>query len=210
MSGVNPVVVTPSLGEVTRDVQRLYVVGYDPGVTTGWAVLRLDFEKLLGLGFAGLALASGGSRDPDLLGWDCGTFTGSENGQADLMVGLLRGVWADGVFDEGPESDVVAVSSEDFILRMLSADRDLLAPVRVLAKFDYAARSVPLPRTRASASDAKRVVTDERLRVMNLFAPGAEHLRDATRQAVLLARKMCEPEFRRRWLAACSWLRDTE
>lgn len=210
MTGGSSLVVTPTLGAVTRDVQRLYVVGYDPGVTTGWAVLRLDFEKLISIGFAELAMASGGGRDPDLLAWDTGSFTGGENGQADLMVGLLRGVWADGEFSLGPDSDIIGVSSESFQLRMLSMDADLLAPVRMLAVFNYAARTVPIPRMTHSPSDAKSVVTDTRLRALNLWTPGPEHPRDATRQAVLLARKMCEAPFRARWLAACSWLRDTE
>lgn len=208
MTDEGPLVLRPVWGEALRDVQRLYVVGYDPGVTTGWAVLRLDWERLLEEGFSALAMASGGGRDPDLLAWDCGVFTGAENGQADAMVGLLRGVWADGEFASGSSSDIIAVSSEDFILRMMSGDRDLLAPVRILAKFDYAARAVPIPRTRASPSDAKRVVTDDRLRRLNMWAPGPEHPRDATRQAVLLARKLCEVPFRTQWLSACGWLRE--
>lgn len=208
MSDDERLVVVPSLGAVLRDVQRLYCIGYDPGVTTGWAVLRLDFEKLCSMGFAELCMASGGGRDPDLLAWDCGEFTGAENLQADHMVGLVRGCWQDGEFDQGTESDVIAVASEDFILRLLSADRDLLAPVRVLAKFDYAARGMPVPRTRASASDAKQVVTDTRLRALNLWKEGSAHPRDATRQAVLMARRMSEPTYRARWLALCGWLRD--
>lgn len=202
-----PLVISPDLGEVGRDVQRLYVVGFDPGVTTGWAVLRLDFERLVAGGFAALALASGGGRDPDLLAWDSGCFTGSENGVADQMVGLLRGVWADGVFDQGPDSDVIGVGEESFILRMMNSDPDLLSPVRISAVFGYAARTVPIPRLRQSPSDAKRVVTDDRLHKMNLYRPGPEHPRDALRHAVLLARKLCEETFRARWLSACSWLR---
>lgn len=204
----SPLVVAPGLGAALRDVQRLYCVGYDPGVTTGWAVLRMDFEKLCSVGFAELAMASGGGRDPDLLAWDCGQITGSENYQTDVMVGLLRGCWVDGEFESGADSDVIAVSSESFILRLMNADPDLLAPVRMLAKFDYAAREVPIPRMKHSPSDAKNVVTDTRLRAMNLFAPGSEHARDATRQAVLMARRMVEGPFRARWLAACPWLRE--
>ena len=184
--------------------QRLYCVGYDPGDTTGWGVLRLDFAKLLELGFAGLALRGG----PDALAWDCGEFRASENHMADQMVGLLRGVWMDGEFGEGEDSDVLAVSVEDFILQMLSSDRSLLSPVRVTAAFNYARRAVPVPVTRFSASDAKKVVTDERLRAFNLFPPGSKHERDALRQAVLVARKMVEAPFRARWLGACPWLRD--
>lgn len=202
-------VIRPHWEAATTDVCRLLILGYDPGVHTGWAALRLDFEMLVTSGFAQLALASGGGRDQELLAWDTGVFVGSDGAIADQMLALVRGVWEEGVFDLGPSSDVMAIAQEDFILQMLSADRDLLSPVRVNAVFDYIARPVPVPRRKQLASDAKRVVTDERLRLLNLVRPGmAAHERDALRHAVLLARKLCEREFRQRWLAACSWLRE--
>lgn len=204
-------VVRPEWPETGSDVCRLLVVAFDPGVHTGWAALRLDFEKLVRVGFAELVLASGAGRDPDLLAWDTGQFVGSDGHIADQMMGLCRGVWEEGVFDLGPSSDVMAVAQEDFILQMLSSDRDLLSPVRVNAVFDYAARPMPVPRRKQLPSDAKRVVTDDRLRYLHLVRAGmTPHEKDAMRHAVLLARKMCEKDFRQRWLAACTWLRETE
>jgi hypothetical protein len=202
-------VLRPRWPDAQGDVCRLLVVGFDPGVTTGWAALRLDFEALVAGGFSALALRSGGGRDPELLAWDTGEFRGGDGASADQMMALCRGVWEEGQFDIGPLSDVMAVAQEDFILQKLSQDRDLLSPVRVNAVFDHLARAMPVPRRKQLASDAKRVVTDERLRAMNMARPGmSPHERDALRHSVLLARKLCEREFRQRWLAACTWLRE--
>lgn len=200
-------VITPRWAPAQDDRVRLYVIGYDPGVTTGWAVVRMDLELLLEHGFAGLALASGSGRDPEVFAWDADCFRGSENSMADQMIGLVRGVWMDAAMDAGEDSDVLAVAREGFTLRLFSADPDLLSPVRVSAAFDYAARSVPVPRVVQSPSDAKQVVSDDRLKRLNLYKTGPEHPRDALRHCILLARKLCDPAFLARWRAACPWLR---
>jgi hypothetical protein len=184
------------------DVARLYVVGFDPGQTTGWAALRLDLELLAG-GLVALAL----NGDPSAFAWCAGEFTGPENHQVDMMMDLLREVWQEGEWEEGPGSDVFGVAIEDFILRMLQKDRALLSPVRITAAFNYAGRELPMPRVLQSASDAKSIVTDERLRKMNLLRAGASaHATDATRHAVLLARKLSDPRALAAWRAGCAWL----
>lgn len=187
------------------DVARLYVVGFDPGQTTGWAVLRLDLE-LLDRGLVTLAL----DPNPDVFAWCAGEFTGPENHQVDMMMELLRDVWREGEWESGADSDVFAVGIEDFILRLLQKDRALLSPVRITAAFNYAGRDLPMPRTLQSASDAKSIVTDDRLRRMNLLRSGASaHATDATRHAVLLARKLSDPRSLAAWRAGCAWLRET-
>lgn len=186
----------------------MLVVGFDPGVTTGWAALRLDLEALVVGGFSQLALRSGGGRDPELLAWDTGVFRGGDGACADQMLGLVRGVWEEGWMDQGERGDVMGIAQEGFILRMLSSDPDLLSPVRINAVFDYISRAVPVPRRKQQPSDAKRVVTDARLRAMNLYRAGlSDHEVDALRHAVLLARSLSEPAFLARWRAACSWLK---
>lgn len=200
-------VLPTGLEAVTRDVRRLYVVGFDPGQATGWAVLRMDLDKLCGDGFTALAL---GGTDPDRFAWRAGEFRGSENHIVDMMMALVRGVWMEGDFGAGPDSDVVVLAVEDFILQMLSMERSLLSPVRITAAFGYAGRTLPMPRLFHSASDAKKVVTDERLRRWNLWSVGPDHPRDATRHAVVVARKFVEPAWRERMLAACGWLAEGE
>lgn len=203
-------VVRPAWPEVTDEgLVRLLIIGFDPGVTTGWAALRLDLGMLVAEGFSALALRSGGGRETDLLAWDTGTFRGGDGACAEQMLGLVRGVWEEGEFAAGPDSDVMGIAQEDFILRMLSSDRDLLSPVRINAVFDHIARPVPVPRRKQQPSDAKNVVSDDRLRRMNLGRPGwTEHEKDALRHAILLARSLCEPAFLARWCAACTWLRE--
>jgi hypothetical protein len=192
-----------------EDAVRLLVVGYDPGVTTGWAALRLDVEMLASEGFSSLALRSGGGRNTDLLAWETGVFRGGDGAIADQMMGLVRGVWEEGWMEAGASSDVMAIAQEGFILRLMNSDPDLLSPVRINAVFDYLCRTVPVPRRKQQPSDAKRVVTDDRLRRMNLWRSGwTEHEKDALRHAVLLARALADGAFLARWRAACAWLRE--
>jgi hypothetical protein len=185
------------------DVARLYVVGFDPGGTTGWAALRLELEALSD-GVTALALSSA----LDVFAWCTGEFVGPENHQVDMMMELLRDVWREGEWEEGADSDVFAVAVEDFILRILQQDRALLSPVRITAAFNYAGRDLPMPRTLQAVGDAKKVMTDERLRKLNMYEAGVgDHRRDALRHALLLARKLTDPRVMAAWRVGCAWLR---
>lgn len=196
-------VMDPGFGRSARDIPRLLCVGFDPGVKTGWATLRMDLDKLVSEGFSSLALRS---PDPDVFAWSAGTFTGPQNHIVDQMMALTRGVWLAGEFGAGVDSDVMAVARERFDLRILNSDPDLLSPVRVTAAYDYAARDVPVPFVAYPPSDTKRIITDDRLHKLNLWIPGEDHPRDALRQCILFARNMVEEPYRRRYLAACRWL----
>lgn len=200
-----PPVFHPRWPPAVSDTRHLYVVGIDPGRETGWAVVRVDYLRLLEEGFTALALLQ---RDPDVFAWEVGSFLGSEPQIVDQIFALYRGVWEDGVWDEGGDSDVMVGSDESFTLRIFSADESLLSPVRILAMLRYAGRTLPFPRVQHSPSDAKRVVTDARLRHLGLYARGPDHVRDAMRQAVLTARKMVERPFRLNILRHCEWLRE--
>ena len=103
-------------------------------------------------------------------------------------------------------SDVLVGSYESFRLRMLGEDATLLAPVRLLAKLGYVGRTLPFPVVQHSPRDAKDIATDERLRRWGLYTPGPDHVRDATRQVVMVTRKMVERNFRLSMLQRCRWL----
>lgn len=162
----------------------LVVLSFDPGVTTGWAVHRLEMSVLLSSGFSEAVWAPGS-------GWTSGQIGAmGENEAVDAMFDLTRSAFSICSFRTG---DLFAIAMEDFVPRMLEQKRSFLSPVRVFSKYEYALHSrlggVSLPYVKQSASDAKNVVSDDRLQRWNLWRAGREHARDAQRHGILLARK---------------------
>jgi hypothetical protein len=150
------------------------VVALDPGGTTGWCVFQCHPESLI---------------DPEVLVldnidyWQSGQFTGSEDQQAADIFNLICS-WAG-----------CAVLIEDFVLRMMSPDRDLLSPVRITAKVEHLLWQRELTFFKQMPSEAKTTATDDRLKSWKLYKPGEEHGRDATRHAITFMRKA-----RSRWM----------
>lgn len=184
-------IIKPGFDGGVTDSQKLFVVSFDMGGTSGWMACRVQLDALLN---GGLRSVSVRSPDPDVFAWTSGRFTGPEPWQAELCMALVRGTWmhGEGVFDQGPESDLFVVVLERFQQRMIAGD-DLLSPVRLNAAFVQLAWRAPFPIIMSGTSDAMRVFTDERLRNHNLWSgppgPNGEHQRDATRHAALLLRK---------------------
>lgn len=169
----------------------LVVVSFDPGVTTGWAVHRIDFGELKLGGFSSAIYK-------DTSGFGLGQITGdgsdaSEFRMVDTMMDIVRSAYVLGDYDEG---DLFAIVMEDFVLQRSEASRSLLAPVRVFSRFEDRLYTigrdsgVRLPYVKQSASDAKNVVSDLRLQRWNVYRPGMEHARDAQRHGILFARKV--------------------
>lgn len=202
-------VLKPGIPLGCDDRRKLFVVWFDPGETTGWCVFRMDLDRLLQKGFREVAFSYG---DPSVFAWAAGSFTGPESYQAELMMALCRGTWmyGEGVFDCGPESDWFVVGLESFTLWAFSSDPSLLSPPRVSAAFDVLSWRAPFPRLWQGPRDAGDVTTDARLKALNLWSGVAgkdgEHQRDATKHAILQARKFVEPEHRRRVLPLMPWL----
>ncbi len=92
------------------------VLGYDPGGTTGWALLSLHPE----------AINPGYRILDNVVFWTCGQFVGTDAAQGRDMA-LLAAAW--------PHAQIVV---EDFILRTERKDRELLTPVRVTTAFETA------------------------------------------------------------------------
>lgn len=104
--------------EEDQEDQLYTIIGYDPGGTSGWAVVGIHMEAI---------------EDPEYLiqdniaFWSIGEITGrNENHHAREMLALAR-AW--------PGAKLVG---EKFTLRKFSSDDDLLSPVRINAKFEYA------------------------------------------------------------------------
>lgn len=176
----------------------LIVISFDPGVTTGWAVHRLDLKSLLKEGFTRSIWNSSS-------GWVCGEIGGDglgEDAAVDSMMNLTRIAYSLGDY----AYDVFAIVMEDFVPRMLEQKRSFLSPVRVFAKYErdlYQARllsGLALPYFKQSASDAKNVVTDDRLTRWQLYRAGSVHSRDAQRHGVLFARKVSSDPTLFDWL----------
>lgn len=180
------------------------VVGFDPGVTTGWCVLRIPALVLMEQGFReasrdprfGMATGQvyceepwGGSKHPNL------------DPMVDDMIDITREAYVLGDYSP-PLNDRFIVAMEGFSLRMMDSAWHTLAPVRVFEKYErwrWEVRDrLRFAYFKNSSSDAMNIVTDARLRAWNLYAPGTLHARDAQRQAILTARKWAsEASFRK-------------
>lgn len=186
-------VIKPGLEAPLTDAQRLFVVAFDEGVTTGWFVGRVELGALVSGGLRGAVL---GARDPSRWAWNAGYFRGPEPWQAELMMALVRGTWMHGFgeFGLGAESDLFVVVGEGWQQRLMGDDATILAPIRIQSMFRALSWRAPFPYVRAGISDAMSVFTDHRLRMYNLWSgeEGAmgEHQRDATRYGALIMRSM--------------------
>lgn len=180
---------------------RLLIVAFDPGVTTGWSWHCASKEGLLTLG----AVSSLRDMRKDIpiiemsefgrgldLGYEIGQIEPgvgewAEDSVTDQQMWLVRKAFV--AYDFDPTVDTLAVVTEDFILRMESRDRALLAPVRLNAKLERELRGPGFSMFLQSASDAKNVVTDARLKHWNVYEAGMQHGRDAQRHAILFMRR---------------------
>lgn len=119
---------------MSRTENEYHIVAFDPGGTTGWAHLILDYRAF--------------SR-PDnkalrwLKHWECGEYTGPENSQ---VAEASRLIWRAKFGDMPFNSDVGVVSSgltradllsENFELTQQIGGNNLLSPVRINAKLDW-------------------------------------------------------------------------
>lgn len=162
----------------------LVVVWADPGVTTGWAVVRVPVWRLLAEGQVGARrwtwFRVGQYRSP-------GTGVAVSS-----YLALCRAAW-----ERAGEEDVVVIGYEGFSLRMLSTDPALLEPVRFEA--------VLLDRLAGTGVTAERqmpgersVITDARLRLWDMWVPGMDHGRDGLRHALVFLRRFAGQEALRK------------
>lgn len=167
------------------------IMGIDPGVTTGWAVLD-DRD-----GEGEIAVV------------DCGQLNGNDliRAEIDIELGGLyecdRAICLALVrLIHNYEPDYVFV--EDFILRPTgigSTGRDGVSPLRLISMLEVWRFDIQFggdegewnPEWKYNTpADAKKVMTDSRLRAKGLYAPsvGQPHARDAIRHAALGFRKI--------------------
>jgi hypothetical protein len=168
----------------------LVVVWADPGVTTGWSLHRVNVAELLLRGQVGSV-----SR----LWWRSGQFrTTGTSESVDAYLALVRAA-----YEKAGEEDVVVIGCESFTLMMQSTDPALLEPVRFLAVLEDRLRGTEYGREVGvqvqGASEMKKTITEERLRLWGLWKPGTEHGRDAQRHGLLFLRRFAsQPLLRKR------------
>jgi hypothetical protein len=164
----------------------LVVVWADPGVTTGWCVLRVPIKRLLELGQVGCV---------PFLWWRIGQYRSPDTSSAvDTFLGLAREVWA-----RSEEGDLVVVGCEGFSLEMLSRDVALREPVRFLAVLRDRLRGTGVG-VEVQMPGERTVITDARLQLWGLHQPGLEHGRDAERHGLVFLRRFASQEALRKRL----------
>lgn len=163
----------------------LVVVWADPGKHTGWSVHRVSISALLARGQVGVT---------SLLWWRIGQFDSvSTSGAVDSYLALCRTV-----YERAREEDVVVIGCEGFTLMMNSTDYWLLEPVRFLAVLQDRLRETEVRVEVQGATEAKKVVTDQRLQTWGLYEPGKGHGRDAQRHGLLYLRRFSDQVATRR------------
>lgn len=143
------------------------VIAFDPGGTTGWSAISVHPDSLV---------------DPDvpildnIIHWDQGQIEGDEYTQVDIILEMLD-LW-----------DGAAAVMEDFQLRTISAE---LSPERIKTIAGWALSRLFDP-TRSlflQMPSMKETASDDRLKRWDLYRPGEQHARDATRHAIVFLRR---------------------
>jgi hypothetical protein len=155
-----------------RNRKPVYVMGVDPGTTTGLALLALDVED------TGRPMAVSGAQ----LSWQ----EAAEWVEKTLSKMRLA-------LDGGRAIRCVAVCelyaiNANTAMRGQAGANDAMGMAGVLRRNCELTGVEMAPLQQASA--AKSLVKDDGLRSMGLYAPGLGHVNDAYRHAVLLALKL--------------------
>jgi len=184
--------------EINYDEAR--VIALDPGGTTGWSTISVVPEVLQ----VDNALILDNIIDHQHGQVDCGSHRG--NLDSTLHPGISTHGEFSGVYDIAKFIRAwpsAAVLIENFTLRQLRMDPDLLSPVRVTAAIGQKIWETGRDYHVQSPSDAKNVCTDDRLKDWGLYdsADGMRHARDADRHAILFLRR-CKSNEK---LRAAAW-----
>lgn len=160
----------------------LVVVWADPGVTTGWAVVKVPVEALLARGQVGSVSE---------MRYRVGQFRSEGTSEAvSSYLNLARAAWE----RLADEEDLFVIGCEGFILRMQSTDPALLEPVRFLAVLRDRLRESGQGVEVQMPSEMKNVITEQRMRLWGLWEGGVQHGRDAFGHALLFLRRFASQE----------------
>ena len=167
--------------------RALVVCWFDPGITTGWAIVKVPIKVLRERGQVGSVPRMQVSTGQYRVGEAGAPGTTSE--RVDRALDIARTCYE----EVADEEDVMVVGHEGFILRMLNSDPEMLEPVRWLAVWDdrFRTKEFPLPVERQDPS-LMSTVGDDRLRLWGLWQPGREHGRAALKHALVYCRRFAD------------------
>lgn len=163
----------------------LTVIGIDPGVSTGWAAITVPRASIFG------------DAPGKIISWKHGVLEGPETAQAKTFCQIAQ------------RYIYPAIALEDFDNRKqirTNHESAYLAPVRVASKIQLC---IELGMAGACCglewqmpSQAMETAPDERLKKWELYPPGRDHPKDATRHAITLIRRAKnDPKLARRIFA---------
>jgi hypothetical protein len=163
--------------------KNIHVMGIDPGSTTGWFVITVDRKCIFG------------DEPRKILEIDYGEFTGDEAYQATELA-RLAGEIQSLDYKYGP---ALIVEAWDQDPGFKSTDPETLSPVRIgamLTLLKYQKRMGDATLHFQSRALAFGTATDERLHKWQLWVKGSDHIRAASRHAIVALRRAAEnPEF---------------
>lgn len=166
-----------------RSRSYLAIMAFDPGGTTGWCATLFRLGHLALLREHGLRAFFAS----EAVALTSGQLTGSETFQALAARDLIAAGVAEG------RADHIVLLYEDFVLRQMRKDRDLLSPVRVTAKIQMVNElEWGFPELYQQPSLAKSSMPNARLRALKLYRPGKPHANDAIRHNVTLIRRFAK------------------
>lgn len=163
--------------------KNIHVMGIDPGATTGWYNITVARKAIFG------------DEPPVIIEVDYGEFTGDEAYQAVEIARLAREI--QGLdYKYGP---AIICEAWDQDPGFKSTDPETLSPVRIgamLALLRFEKKLGDSTLHFQSRALAFSTATDERLKKWKLWVQGSDHIRAASRHAIVALRRAREnPEF---------------
>jgi hypothetical protein len=163
--------------------KELYILGIDPGGTTGWAWLMVPRLSIFG------------DEPGQILEWDYGELTGSEPKQATHLAAMAREIQGL-AYKTGPAL-ICEAWDQDPAFKV--TDPEVLSPVRLgaqleLLKFQGKLGDSTLHYQSRSQKECK-ATSDDRMKKCGLYVAGSSHIQDAVKHAVVALRRAAEDPF---------------
>jgi hypothetical protein len=150
---------------------NVYVMGIDPGVTTGWAVIGAPYDSIFS------------DAPSSIEHHEQGEVRGPETAQVKTICKIANRYLPLGR---------LYIVCEDFDIRRLNRTKAYTSPISIRSKLEMA---LDLGLTGAGGLElqmpglAMQVAPDQRLKAWGLYKPGEDHHKDATRHAITFIRR---------------------